>query len=117
MRTLLLPLVLLVPTLLGCASDGGGRSFEHSRGVVVAHAPNTVWAATRAVLVRVGRGGAKVDEGERTASAVVDGAIVTVRVEPYDSAGSRTILRVIADEEETGTAQKVQDWITAQLPR
>lgn len=97
MRSALLTLTaLLAAALGGCTSDGYARPVEKTAGVVVAYPPDVVWEETQWVMAYVGST-YKADSATRIARSYQGaGGLVTAKVEPYDRAGTRSILRVSA---------------------
>ena len=109
-------LALLTPIaagLVGCKSDPDGPHMEYSSGIIVEQQLQDVWVATRSVLIGFGRGSTRFNEQRHEAQAVIDGEVVTVRIEEHET--GRSILRVITDD--TELAQTVLSAITALLPR
>jgi hypothetical protein len=93
-------------------------SNEQSYGAVVQVGLQEAWDATQRVLLFMANGEPAVDSTTMQASAMIQGAEVTVQVEPYNSL--RTILRVGAKrggEEDRAVADRVLQEIMALIQR
>lgn len=91
---------------------------QQTYGAIVQADLGAAWAATQRVLLFLGTGEPKIDSGAMRASAEVQGAQVTVQVEPYNSL--RTILRVGAKRdgvEDRAVADRVLGEIMALIQR
>jgi ABC-type glycerol-3-phosphate transport system substrate-binding protein len=109
---LLAALLCIVLPLTACASpDESAISVEKTSGVVMQASPDLVWAKSKQIIMSIARNGYNANEGERIAKAFIGpGGSVTVKVEPRDASGTRTILRVAAQaggKNSPDTAEKV----------
>lgn len=94
----------------GCTStpEAPTAGLGAHRGAVLSIRPDAVWTASKETLA--GLGPVQVDEATRTATARTATGTITVRIEPYDAAGARSILRVAAQS--GGEAQpEVEDQV------
>lgn len=110
----------LVAALAACRSEPEvpkGSLGRHA-GAVLSVPPDALWVATKRTLA--GWGTPRFDEASHTATAVRAGSAVTVRVDPKDAAGQRSILRVVAERDgrvDTETVDRVQLEIQRSLQR
>lgn len=92
---------LLLLTISAAACTGAPESkasdLGRHRGAVLSAPPDAVWAASRDALAPLGT--VQVEGDGRTASVRTSGGRITVRVEPYDAAATRSILRVSAESQ------------------
>lgn len=107
-----LALLLLVTLLSGCKSSPTTEN-EYSQGQIVSKAVDEVWVATHSALRGLGRGPKRFDEAKLEAQAVVQGELVTVRIEEAGTA--RTIVRVVTQDPTVAT--DVLQAITALMRR
>ena len=105
--------ILALCTLAACTSDpsppAASTGLGTHRGAVIETPPATAWAAAKATVR--GMGSIEVDEATRTLRVVRSGEVLTIRIDPYDSAGTRSILRVAASaggEPDPESADRVQ---------
>ncbi len=102
----------MVTLLSGCKSPSATEN-EYSQGQIVSMATDEVWVATHSALRGLGRGPKQFDEAKLEAQAVIEGELVTVRIEEAGSA--RTIVRVVTHDPTVAT--DVLRTITALLRR
>jgi len=96
MKLLAALLCIALPLAACTAPDESPVAVEKSAGVVMQASPDLVWAKAKQTVMRIARNGYSANEGNRTVKGFMGLGSVTVKVEPRDASGTRTILRVTA---------------------
>ena len=97
-RWLCLLLCLASAAVFGsCVTETQERaaSGPRSRGSVIEYPPAVVWQQARKTLLQIGQRH-RFDENAKSGQAFIGLGEVRVSVEPYDSAGTKSILRISA---------------------
>ncbi len=96
MKILAALLCIALPLAACTTPDEYAVSVEKSSGVVMQASPDLVWAKAKQTVMRFTQNGYSADEGKRIVRGFLALGSVTVKVEPRDASGTRTILRVSA---------------------
>ena len=97
MKLLAASLCIVLPLAACTSQDEYPIAVEKSSGVVMQAPPDLVWAKAKQTVMRFARNGYTANESTRIVKGFIGpGGSVSVKVEPRDASGTRTILRVSA---------------------